>query len=127
MGNASRRNDASGHTGLLSQFRQCWQSVVQGCGAIVPGHRCIYPQYADTSLLPGCNRGDGTRAVWNLSIGVVGFNQGQVGEAIKGEVMLLAGGSLGLARKNSCRSNGADTHAIAKEENHILSLGHATA
>ena len=107
----------SGHFGLLEERGQF---IALAAGAITTIDVLVDRNYACLALDAGHHRGHGAGGIRRLLIGIVGLAQGNIGQGLEAEYVLLTRLSAELAFQNPGRGNGRNTHAVSDEQDDVL-------
>ena len=123
MGDPRRAHDAGLEAALLGFLQQRRQFMLAAALAVAAFGLRADAEHASARSLPRDQRRHGAGRVRHLGIDVVGLHQGDVGEALEREQVLLAAAALVLAVEDARRGDRGDAHAVAHEENHVARLG----
>ena len=123
VGDARGRHDAGPEAALFGLLQQRRQLMLAAALAVAAFHFRPDAQHASPRSLPGDQRRHGAGGIGHLGIDVVGLHQGNVGEALEREQVLLAVSALVLAVENARCGHRGDAHAVAHEENDVARRG----
>src|SRR5690606_29156425 len=115
VGDVGGGGNAGGKTSLLGLLEKGRYGVFQAGGAITASAFRIHADEARLGLDAAHDGGHGAGGIRRLLVGVVGAGEGNGGQALEGQAVLLAGFSLLLSIEYARGGDGGNAHAVADE------------
>ena len=122
VGQPGGADNARGFAGEFGDLQQRQQLVAGLAATVTAGHIFVHAKHPHIGFHTGHDGAHGAGGIRGLGVHIVGFDQARNGEGLETQRIFLTAAAASLPGKNTRGGHRGDTHAVAEEQDNVLSL-----